>query len=179
MNAAKGLMTAIGGSLAIALLISIIPTIHFSSEEQVFAHRSGFTLEKGNLADFLAEIPIQPRIHRVSWQEKVLEIDLMVGEHAAISPDEVYRSLYHLASHALVGTTNVEELLIRVLSEQNNAPPLLLASLVAHRTDLAKDLRMSNPRQLDLDLYLSYLFQFSKTNAWHHRFSESTRPTRL
>ena len=175
MNAAKGLLTAIGGSLAIALLISIIPVIQLSSEEQVFAHRSGFTLEKGNLVDFLAEVPIQPRIHRVTWREKALEIDLMVEAQSSTGPDDIYRALYHLASHALVGTTNVEELLVRVLSEQPDDPPLLLASLVAHRTDLAKDSRMSNPQQLDLDLYLSHLFQFSKTASWHHRFSESSR----
>ncbi len=175
MNAAKGLITGIGGSLAIALLISLIPAVQFSSEVQVFANRSGFTLEKGNLVDFIAGVPIHPRIERVALQEKALAIDLLVENHASIDSDDIYRALYQLTAHALVGTSNVEELLIRVLLEQNDAPPLLLASFVAQRTDLAKDPRMSNPQQLDLDLYMSHLFQLSKTNAWYHRFSESTQ----
>lgn len=173
MNAAKGLLIGIGGSLAIALLISLVPVVRFAADEPVFAYRVPQTLERMQLVDFLASVSIAPRMERVSWQENVLEIDLSVNRQHRLTPDELYRTLHLLTSHALLGTTNVQELLIRIMWEQPDGQPLLLASFVAHRTDLAKDPRMSNAHQLPLELYLSNLFKFTKTASWYHYFTES------
>ncbi len=173
MNVAKGLVMAIGGSLAIALLISLIPVVRLTVDEPVFAYRVPQTLERLQLVDFMTAVSLETKMKRVSWQDNVLEIDLSVSPLQRITPDDVFHTLHRLTVHALLGTTNVEELLVRLLWEQPGEPPLLLASFVARRTDLAKDPRMSNAQQLPLELYLSHLFQFTKTSSWYHYFAAS------
>ncbi|MFO7263495.1 MAG: hypothetical protein C0P68_005115 [Bacillota bacterium] len=174
MKATKGWLVGIVGSLAIALLISLIPVIQLKADEPVFAYRVPQTLDRMHLVDFLASVPMTARMERVSWKDHVLEIDLSVQLGQRLTADELYRTLYALSSHALLGTTNVQELLVRILWEQPDEPPLLLASFVAHRTDLAKDPRMSNVHQLPLELYLSHLFKLTKTASWYHYFMTSS-----
>lgn len=175
MKTARGLLVGIGGSLVIALLISLIPVVRLNTDAPAFAHRVPQTLERAQLVDFLTAVSIAPRMERVSWQDNVLEIDLSVNRQRRLTPDELYEALHLLTVHALLGTTNVQELLVRVLWEQPEDPPLLLASFVARRSDLAKDPRMSNAQQLPLELYLANLFHFSKTSSWYHYFNESVR----
>jgi len=163
----------IGGSLIIALLISLVPVVRLTADEPVIAHRVPQTLERIQLVDFISSIPIAPRLERVSWQENVLEIDLSVSRQNRLTTEELYRALHLLTVHTLLGTTNVQELLVRVLWTEPEDPPLLLASFVARRSDLAKDPRLSNAQQLPLELYLANLFHFNKTASWYHYFNTS------
>lgn len=76
----------------------------------------GLVLENDNLVDALSEIPFSLMIDKAGWENGVLSMDLKVNGDAH-EPQELYRNMALAIGFAIQETSNVDQLLLRVVAE--------------------------------------------------------------
>src|SRR5690606_6378767 len=81
-----------------------------------FPSRETIVLNDANLVDLLTRLELTQDIRRVNWRHSILAIDLAIPEEAAES-DEIYDDLYEICALAFEHTSNVTEVLVRVLDD--------------------------------------------------------------
>lgn len=73
-------------------------------------------LENDNLVDALDRVPFSLAIDKAGWENGVLSLDLKVnGNHH--EPEELYRNMALAVAFAMEETDNVDQLLLRVVAE--------------------------------------------------------------
>lgn len=98
-----------------------------ANDRAVFGYSSHTKLTGDNLVDRLADLPRTMKIRRVDWNSPVLAVDYTAVP--GIRQVEIYRDLYTLSQFAVQGTSNVEEVQVRVYGSGMSAgsDPLLLS----------------------------------------------------
>lgn len=73
-------------------------------------------LENDNLVDALSAVPFSLAIDKAGWVNGVLSLDLKVSEYRH-EPQELYRNMALAIAFAIQETDNVDQLLLRVVAE--------------------------------------------------------------
>jgi hypothetical protein len=131
-------------------------------------------INETNLADLIAAIPVQTRIRRVELNHTILSVDLAMPGKAR--SDDIFADLYFIAQHAIGGTSNLNEVLVRVFDSSWGSPGVSTrASLL-----LSGDLTRKGIRGLPASNYdkkpnfyrtaMERNFQISYTPRWPERF---------
>ncbi|WMT42683.1 hypothetical protein RE628_10455 [Paenibacillus sp. D2_2] len=134
----------------------------------VFAAGQPGELNDENLVDGLTALHLPVSISKVDLNGGILSVDLKVTEDQ-FDKSKLYTGMAELISFAFERTTNVDQLLLRLVAEDRwlGTKYLLLASDV-HRDDLPQGalemLRNTGEQELSDDLL--QWFHITKTNLW-------------
>ncbi len=175
---ARFLLTSIL-SLGIAALLSALPRLDRSdqlkkSDMSAFGHTKWTYLGAQNLVDQLAGLKLETEIGRVDWSHDVLSIDLK-SRRIGTDSSFVYRDLYEIIRLALVNTTNVKQVRVRVFeAELPDARGQLLLALDARRNEVgAGPLPDSHATFQSLVRYLESHFRITYTQKWNEKTAPS------
>lgn len=133
---------------------------------------SGTVLGNDNLVDRLAELPLTLSIDRVGWKGKVLSLDLKVTANNS-EPQELYQNMALVISFAFQETSNVDQLLLRIVAEDQwlDSRRLLLAGDIRRSEwslELQEALRNAGSRPLPDDIKNG--FRISESELWKKQF---------
>ncbi|WP_150271047.1 hypothetical protein [Paenibacillus tepidiphilus] len=129
-------------------------------------------LGNNNLVDALAALPLSLSVDSVGWNGRVLSLDLKVtgSDH---TPGELYNNMAEAMTFAFQETSNVGQLLVRVIAEDKwlGTRRLLLAGDI-RRTEwspqLMEELRQAGDHPLPERL--KTLLRISESDLWKQQF---------
>ncbi|MEK4851235.1 hypothetical protein NST04_15430 [Paenibacillus sp. FSL H7-0756] len=132
----------------------------------------GLVLENDNLVDALSEIPLSLMIDKAGWENGVLSLDLKVNGDVH-EPQELYRNMALAIGFAIQETSNVDQLLLRVVAEDQwlDTRRLLLAGDFRRSewTPLLQE-ALENAGNSPLPDYLKNGFRISESELWKKQF---------
>lgn len=129
-------------------------------------------LTDDNLVDTLKELPLTTPIASVSWEHSVLSLDVKLSKEDT-APLEIYQNMAELIAFSFYGTTNVRQLLFRVVTqdEWSGERHLLLASDIRRNEWTNEALEHLRSREgADLPEQLKTRFRIIVTPMWQKRF---------
>lgn len=129
-------------------------------------------LENDNLVDALSAVPFSLAIDKAGWENGVLSLDLKVsGDHH--EPEEVYRNMALAIAFAMQETDNVDQLLLRVVTEDQwlDTRRLLLAGDI-RRTEWSPLLQkaLEDAGNTPLPDVLKTGLRISESELWKKQF---------
>ncbi|MGW9526880.1 hypothetical protein ACWHAM_03845 [Paenibacillus terrae] len=130
-------------------------------------------LTDDNLVDTLKELPLTTPIASVSWEHSVLTLDVKLSKEET-APLEIYQNMAEIAAFSFYGTTNVRQLLLRVVTqdEWSGERHLLLASDIRRNEWPIEALDQLRSREgADLPEELKSRFRITVTPMWQSRFN--------
>lgn len=155
-------------SVLIAVGLSLLPDMGWRHDMPAFSQSHPKRLSDGNLVDLLADLQLTSTIRNVDWDQSILYVDL--GAVQNVDPQTIFRDMYEIAHAALAGTTNVRQVLIRVMDrprDKTGAPQLVVA-LDAQREGLPrKEKQEETPAATgQYERYLAEHFRVTYTVKW-------------
>lgn len=172
MNLVYRLMAVLLISGGLAAALSIVPkldsTVRLSGTNEVmFRTDSAVSLTDRNVVDLFVRYPLYLDISRVEWNDAILSVDLKAkpNETAAAS---IYDDLFELAKLGFAGTSNVSQLLVRVMEHSSAGGSLqLLLAMDAKRSDLIGGSFSSDMiKNKTKEQFLSSHFSLTYTHKW-------------
>lgn len=140
---------------------------------ETFSDSRHVVLDNDNLIDVLGTLPFSLSIDSVGWENHVLSLDLKVNgnEH---EPEECYQNMAQAISFAFQQTSNVDQLLLRivVMDKWLDSRRLLLAGDIRRQewsVDLQNELQSTG--NVSLPAHLKAGFRISETELWKKQFS--------
>lgn len=129
-------------------------------------------LTDDNLVDTLRELPLTTPIASVSWEHSVLTLDVKLLKEET-TPLEIYQNMAELVAFSFYGTTNVRQLLLRVVTQDawSGERHLLLASDIRRNEWTNETLDQLRSREgAELPAELKSRFRITVTPMWQKRF---------
>jgi hypothetical protein len=164
---------ALSGLLALAM--SLLPeatNISPSNSAQTGSSIQVVQLSDRNLVDLLVQIPLQLRIRKVELSQSVLSIDLSLPKN--VEEALVYRDLYAIAQLTITRTSNVNQVLVRIMDYSNatahtNAQMVLaMAADRDHAQNL--DAHLQEVSSILLEQQVKARFNLTYTSRWQERY---------
>ncbi|MCK8486329.1 hypothetical protein M0651_03980 [Paenibacillus sp. MBLB2552] len=140
----------------------------------VFAGPSPMELNDDNLVDALDPLQLPLPIAKVELNRNILSIDLKV-EGDRMSTVEVYRGMAEMISFAFEHTSNIDQLLLRMMAEDRwlGTQYLLLAADVRRSEFSAEELNaLRHAGSGELPEALRLRMRVTETRLWKSRFLE-------
>jgi hypothetical protein len=171
---ARILITAVlSGLLALAMSLlqeaanmSPSNTAHTDSSIQVVQ------LSDRNLVDLLVQIPLQLRIRKVELSQSVLSIDLSLPRN--VEEALVYRDLYAISQRTITRTSNVNQVLVRIMDYSNasaHTNAQLVLAMAADRDHAQNlDARLQEVSSILLEQQVKARFHLTYTSRWQERY---------
>ncbi|WP_379129176.1 hypothetical protein [Paenibacillus sp. sgz500958] len=131
------------------------------------------TLNENNLVDLLGALPFTLTIDNVGWNNSVLSLDLRVTSND-LEPQQIYKDMALAISFAFQDTTNVNQLLLRIIAEDKwiGSRRMLLAGDI-RRTEWTlhslQDLETTGDVMLPDRLRIG--FRISESDLWKKQFT--------
>ncbi|MDN4067489.1 hypothetical protein QYF50_06235 [Paenibacillus vini] len=171
----KWILQSLLVTLGIVLLLSVVtraggPVFEHSRpvSAAVFEPGKPVELNDGNLVDGLSAIELPVPIAKVDLNGSVLSVDLKVTEER-FDKGELYRGIAELISFSFERTSNIDQLLLRLVAEDRwlGTRYLLLAADVRRGewSDSAMN-ELRNAGDHELPKELRTLFRMTETHLW-------------
>ncbi|WP_433946427.1 hypothetical protein [Paenibacillus sp. SN-8-1] len=157
---------------AMAVLTSHGNTWSGSKAYSAFADKKLVDLTENNLVDELSRLPISVRLAKVNLNQSILSVDLKIGDES-YQPSVLYLNMAELIRFSFERTSNVSQLLIRLVAEDKwvGTKYLLLASDVRRGEWPPSALDdLENLGNHALTDELKHYFRFTVTSLWRNRF---------
>jgi hypothetical protein len=161
-------------SISLAWLLSFLPDLQSelpaaTNELQVFHHEDAVTLTEKNIVDWIITVPLQMKLMRVDWSDRILSVDFEVGKPLE-SSRIIYNQLLDFVYYGLGATTNVDRVWVRIMQasgSEANQPKRLLIALDANREQISEDDYERWKNQLITAEHLIHTrFQLTLTPQW-------------
>ena len=140
--------------------------------KEVLSVNGQFTLTDKNLVDALHDLSLNTPISKVKWSENVLTLDLKVTG-SSIIPSDIYIDIASIASFSMERTNNVNQLMLRVLAEDEWAGARhLLLSADVKRAEWSSEalMKLREWKNAALPDELIQRFHMTETNLWREQF---------
>jgi hypothetical protein len=171
---ARVLVTA-GISGVVALAMSLLPgaaTFLPSNYVEVGSRDQVIQLSERNLVDVLVQVPLQLRIRKVELSQSVLSIDLSLPKN--VEEALVYRDLYAIVQSAITRTSNVNQVLVRVMDyasvSGSTSAQMVLAMEADREHALNLDARLQEVSAILLEQQVKARFHLTYTSRWQGRY---------
>jgi hypothetical protein len=138
----------------------------------VFAGPSPAELTDDNLVDALVPLQLPMPIAKVELNRNILSIDLKV-EGDQVGVDDLYRGMAEMVSFAFEHTSNIDQLLLRLMAEDRwlGTKYLLLAADVRRSEFSAEELNaLRHAGSGELPEALRLRMRVTETRLWKSRF---------
>ncbi|MHA6530909.1 hypothetical protein [Paenibacillus sp. BAC0078] len=166
------ILISVGSALLLPQLAAVEPIVAGKHVVLETLGGSGTVLGNDNLVDRLAELPLTLSIDRVGWKSQVLTLDLKLTANDS-EPQELYQNMAMAISFAFQDTTNVDQLLLRIVAEDKwlDSRRLLLAGDIRRSEwslELQEALQNAGSRPLPDDIKKG--FRISESELWKKQF---------
>jgi hypothetical protein len=169
------LLVTAGLSAAVAVCMSLLPQLDPSLDRDAKGHvtsQQALTITDRNLVDLLVQVPLQLRIRKVELNHATLSIDLNLPKN--VDEAAVYRDLYAIAQATISRTSNVNQVLVRVMDYSvatSGTSAQLVVAMDADR-DHAKNLdaRIQEVSTIMLEQQVKARFHLTYTPRWQQRY---------
>jgi hypothetical protein len=159
---------------SLAWLLSYLPDLQSqlpatANELQVFHYEDAITLTDTNIVDWIITVPLQMKLIRVDWSDRILSVDFEVGK--PLEPSQIiYNQLLDFVYYGLGATTNVDRVWVRIIqrsaSEANESKRLLIA-LDANREQISEgDYERWKSQLITAEQLIHTRFQLTLTPHW-------------
>lgn len=125
-----------------------------------------------NLVDYIAKLPLHLPIMSVGWHSSILSIDLL-SIPGRTNEDRVYQDLFTLAQFGLQETSNINQVLVRVLEigPTDHGSKQLLLAMDSRKENLTSQTYVGKQATiLQKITYLQSHFLISYTRKWKQQF---------
>lgn len=165
-------------AMSCALLWAAISSLGYPQREQtshaatVFAGQKPARLTEDNLVDGLSALELPLPLAKVDLNAGILSVDFKVTDEES-STEQVYQGMAELISFAFEHTSNVEQLLLRVLAEDRwlGTKYLLIAADVRRNEVSAEELSsLRYTGNGPLPEFLQSTMHITQTQLWKSRF---------
>lgn len=140
---------------------------------ETFTGGHNTVLDNDNLVDVLGVLPLTLSIDSVGWENHVLSLDLKVSGNDH-EPEELYQNMAQAISFAFQETTNVDQLLLRivVMDKWLDSRRLLLAGDI-RRNEWSSELQneLQSVGNVPLSDRIKTGFRISETELWKKQFN--------
>jgi len=168
-----GIVAAVSAAMAVGL--SLLPQLERnggSGAAELWSGKRAAPMTERNMVDLLVQVPLQLRIRKVELNHSIVSLDLSLPKNA--EPAAVYRDLYLLTQTLTGRTTNINQVLIRVLDytgAADTASGQLVLALEAGRGE-AQDMEPDAGAlsQTELEAQLQNRFHLTYTMKWRQRY---------
>jgi hypothetical protein len=171
---ARILITAAFSGL-LALAMSLLPeasNISPSHSAQTGSSIQVVQLSDRNLVDLLVQIPLQLRIRKVELSQSVLSIDLSLPRN--VEEALVYRDLYAIAQLTITRTSNVNQVLVRIMDYSNASTHTNAQMVLAMEADRDHaqnlDAHLQEVSSILLEQQVKARFHLTYTSRWQERY---------
>lgn len=145
---------------------------HRHGAVETFAGSQGTVLDNDNLVDVLGALPLSLSIDSVGWEDHVLSLDLKVSGNDH-EPVELYQNMAQAISFAFQETSNVDQLLLRMVVTDKwlGSTRLLLAGDIRRQEwSYALQNELQSAGNLPISDRLKTGFRISETELWKKQF---------
>lgn len=139
---------------------------------ETFTGSHSTVLDNDNLVDVLGVLPLTLSIDSVGWEDHVLSLDLKLSGNDH-KPEELYQNMAQAISFAIQETSNVDQLLLRIVAEDKwlGSRRLLLAGDI-RRSEWSYALQdeLQSAGNFPISDRLKRGFRISETELWKKQF---------
>lgn len=158
--------------MLLATFVSIQKDSFLQDSREVLQNRNPIRLEDHNLVDYLHELKLTAQISKVKWNSGVLTLDLRAGDESS-DPSDIYEDIATVASFSFEETVNVQQLMLRVMAEDEwmGSRHLLLSADIRRSEWSLEALQLLETwKSAKLPEELKIWFHMSETNLWRRQF---------
>ncbi|MNE45229.1 hypothetical protein D3C80_1395040 [compost metagenome] len=161
------------GSVVLLMLFSKLDSFqpNWNRSHVVFAETKPIQLSDNNLVNEFIQLDLPLRLSKVEINGPILSVDLKVTDYEW-SKAEMYKGMAEIISFAFEGTSNIDQLLLRLVAEDRwvGGKYLLLAADVRRGGWPSSALNeLKNTEDKDLSLELKNWFRVTESRLWKKR----------
>lgn len=169
------MMITLGG----ALLLMVISKLEgnqprWSAMHPVFAEQKPIQLNDDNLVDELILLKLPLRLSKVELNGAILTVDLKVTEE--LNKAEMYQAMAEIISFSFERTTNIDQLLLRLVAEDRwvgNKYLLLAADVRRGAWPISALSELRNTGNEELTEEIKGSFRVTESPLWKRRFESN------
>jgi hypothetical protein len=162
-------------SAVIALGLSLLPKAESAVNPTIAVDWMGkrqAQLTEKNVVDFIVSLPLQLRIRKVELTHSILSIDLNLPKN--VDEAAVYKDLYEIAQFTTAKSSNVNQILVRVMDYKGvsgTASSQLVLAMEANREN-AKNMKdiPKGGSAIAFEQELKTRFHLTYTPGWQQRY---------
>ncbi|GAA4843902.1 hypothetical protein GCM10023310_22310 [Paenibacillus vulneris] len=158
-------------SMGLAAGLSVLPQLESKWSLPMFHTVKAQPVSESNVVDVLSKAQLHLRIRKVEMTHAIISIDLFASP--ATDKKEIVQDLYELPRHLFRSSTNLNQVLIRVLdgsAEGKQSTSLLIAEEARREKWLPSELPISTQSTEEMEQYLQSHFRVTYTAKWQDRF---------
>ncbi|WP_282935635.1 hypothetical protein [Paenibacillus sp. RC67] len=159
-------------SVGLAAGLSILPQLESKWSLPMFHTVKAQPVSETNIVDVLSKSQLHLRIRKVEVTHAIVSIDLFASP--ASDKKEIVQDLYELPRHLFRSSTNLNQVLIRVLDGSNDgkqSTSLLIAQEARREKWLPSEISLSTQSTEEMEQYLQSHFRVTYTAKWQDRFN--------
>jgi hypothetical protein len=165
-------------SFGIAFGLSLLPLMEQGERKTqeditVFKSTELRQISDRNLVDYMLGLSLRTQIIKVDWEHSILTVDLKAANDQKV--ENILKDVFDLSYYGLVGTTNIKQVLVRVMDDGKDGAHrngALLLAMDARRDHISLDaLQRLKHKETTLEQYLDTYFAMTYTKEWYARFS--------
>jgi hypothetical protein len=174
MNGAKRIVITIVLSLCIAFLLTMVPQWGTSDSGlmSVFRMNKAQAISDQNVVDFVGKMQLKLRLRKVEVNRSIISIDLSLN--AASSKADILGDLIEVPQYMFAGSTNINQVLIRILdsgTDGGSGNGALIVALDARRENwMSGGDKRSSATSDELAQYIASHYYVTYTPKWKDRF---------
>lgn len=161
-------------SVLVALGLSWVTMLDESSG--VFQHQKAQPVSEENIVDVITKMPLHLRVRRVEITHAIVSVDLLAT--ASSEHTDVVKDLYEIPTYLFASSTNINQVLVRVLDgskEQASGGTLLLVASDARREKwLPNEPKVRPASTYELMQYLDSHFWMTYYPKWQERYGQKS-----
>ncbi|BFH61786.1 hypothetical protein [Paenibacillus azoreducens] len=141
----------------------------------VVLHAAGKELNDENIVDELHSLPLTLTIRRVEWNQPSMSIDFIVP-NPNTQRSEMYKNIAELLSFSFAGTSNVNQVKLRLIAEDpwlGTRHLLLAADAGREEWDMGLYFELRHVGEDSLPDVIKSRLHVIETNLWKTRFDAS------
>ncbi|MDF2962498.1 MAG: hypothetical protein K0S39_4233 [Paenibacillus sp.] len=159
-------------SVGVAVTLSFLPQLENGWNSPVFRSVKAQPVSEANIVDVMSKMQLHLRIRKVEVTHAIVSVDLLASP--ASEKSEIVQDLYEIPRTMFSRSTNINQVLVRVLdsskSSTGGGTALLMATDARREKWLPGETVISTQSIEEMEQYLQSHFRMTYTPRWQERF---------
>jgi hypothetical protein len=158
-------------STGIVLSLSVLPQLENGWDSPVLHMVRAEPISEVNIVDVMSNLQLHLRIRKVEVSHAIVSVDLYASPSS--SRLEIVKDLYTIPQAMFVHSSNINQVLVRVLDgtkQAGGSTSLLLAADARREKIAANESRLSPKSAEEIEQYLQTHFRMTYTLNWQEKF---------
>jgi len=157
-------------SIALAAGLSVLPQLEDQWSLPMFRYVKAQPISENNIVDVMSKTQLHLRIRKVELNHAIISVDLFASPSSG--QQEIVKDLYDLPFYVFRSSTNINQILIRVMdgSRDGRGTSLLIAADARREKWLPGDTAIRTESAEEMEQYLQSHSRVTYTQKWRDRF---------